>query len=124
MIRYAALRYRIEHWSTWREVDGYAILLPAPFSRLRFCVRCNSSGGWLIDHYDSGRLVTGPGLYAAYGYGTRSLAYVRKWAAPRQSRTAAAEWLPRWLAEAQRTGVLRAAYERNGYGWCLDEAGL
>lgn len=59
-MRIQQITYSIAVWSplgmVGREVEGFALRLPAPFDDLRLCVR-KDGREWLADHYPSGFLV-------------------------------------------------------------------
>ena len=103
-MKLAPLTYRVAHWADSREVRGYAIQLPPPFAGLRFCVR-KSGRQWFVDHYDSGIGANG-NITSTY------------------SRRDAVERLVLRLHAQVEDGTLRKQFDRYGYGWCLDEAGL
>jgi len=110
---YAPLKYFIAwEWAATKRlaVTGYAVLLPPPFERLRVCVRESYGELWVADHFDSGMsmmalpALTRPGVQA--------------------DRFHIVQALPDALREVHVSGFLREAFNRVGFGWCLDEAGL
>lgn len=120
---FVPVHYKIQtHLTGHHYVNGYAWQLPAPLSGLRFCVReCN--GEWVIDHFDSGLGVHGP-LIEVGDQDRRRLAYVRRWRRDGATLERCARWLERYLRHQHRRGELRRVLEKNGCGWCADEAGL
>jgi hypothetical protein len=103
-------------------VHGYAVKLPPPFSRLRFCVR-EDRGQWTVDHFDSGMSCSGP-VMSIDERRSNVVKHVRKWRRDGRSRARAVRWLVDYLTYLRRSGKLRPLFEKHGYGWCLREAGL
>lgn len=120
---FVPLHYKISTPLTaGRWVDGFAVRLPAPFSRLRFCVR-HEGTDWRVDHYDSGMGVIGPTMTV----GERRqnvILHVKRWQRRGRTRGGAVVWLMEYLAYLRRTGKLQRVMHLNGFGWCLREAGL
>lgn len=105
MTRYEYRRCRIKldvECAARASLSVWAVKLPPPFHGLRFCLR-RIARGWIVDHYDSGKIVT-----SARGP-TRDLAVDR---------------LIQRLCAAHAGGRLRRVFADVGYAWCLDEAGL
>lgn len=106
MMRYEYRRCRIKldfgNASEGASLHTCAVKLPPPFHGLRFCVR-RIQGGWIVDHYDSGKII----------HSTR-----------RPTRDQAVDRLIDRLCSAHARGRLRSIFADVGYAWCLDEAGL
>lgn len=105
-------------------VEGYAVLLPPPFERLRMCVR-QFKGTWVADHFDSGLAVSfrSP-LDPMTPVDQAKAIWAKEPKLCDKSRSGLVESLVVGLQWALENGSLRKRMEHHGYGWCLDEAGL
>lgn len=107
-----------------RRVEGWAVQLPAPFARLRFCVRRDGAGRWCADHFDSGLGMVGPVVSVTAVLTPALRRALERAHASTRSRAACARWLYEELLRRQGDGSLRASFHAVGYRWCLDEAGV
>jgi hypothetical protein len=105
-------------------VEGFAVVLPPPFERLRICVR-RYEHEWVADHYDSGLALNfRTPLDPLTPLAEAKAIWANQPTLDHRTRYGLVESLVKALQWAKDNGSLRERFTRHGFGWCLDEAGL